>query len=243
MKRKPYFPERISERPEWFHNLATQLLVVNPVLGIDTAILNARVADALYCEYLSGPWLTWIRDCGPAATAAVETLYRGQTAGAFAPPVFTPPPLPAGDATATPPLPATVPVPAGALQRLFDFIANIKREPNYTNDIGQQLGIIGEADTSVKELPEFTMKVERGSGCECVKLVFKKFGRPGVVVWSRRGTGAWEMLGIDLSSPYIDERPLLDAAVPEARDYRMQFYENEAASGPFTPVQTVTVNP
>ncbi|HRK14784.1 MAG TPA: hypothetical protein PK490_10865 [Prosthecobacter sp.] len=46
MSRKHYFPYRVSERPAWFHNLATQLLVVNPVLGVDTVKLNARVADA-----------------------------------------------------------------------------------------------------------------------------------------------------------------------------------------------------
>jgi len=94
MRRKHYFPYRVSERPAWFHNLATQLLVVNPVLGVDTTTLNARVADALYCEYLCGPWLTWARGNGETATAAVETLYRGEGGGAFDPPVSPPPPLP-----------------------------------------------------------------------------------------------------------------------------------------------------
>lgn len=243
MKRKNFFPTRISERPEWFHKLATQLLVVNPVLGVDTTTLNARVADALYCEYLCGPWLTWARGNGEAATAAVETLFRGESEGAFDPPVFTPPPLPPGDATATPPIPATVAVPAGALLRLFDFIANIKRMPTYTEDIGHQLGIIGEEDTVVKELPEFTLKVTREDACECVKIAFKKFGHQGVMIWSRRAGGEWEKLGIDLNSPYMDERPLLNPAQPEAREYRLQFYDDDTASGPFTPVQGTTVNP
>lgn len=241
MKRKSYFPDNIAERPEWFHQLATQLLVVNPVLGVDATTLNARVADALYCEYLCGPWLKWARDNGKAATAAVKTLYRGETAGAFEPPVFTPPPLPPGDATATPPLPATVAVPAGALLRLFDFIATIKRMPACTEDMCQQLGIIGEEDAAEHEWPDFSLAVEDGSGaCQCVRVNFKKFGHEGVVIWSRRGAGDWEKLDKDTRTPFMDERPLLVPGQPEVRQYRLQFFDDDE-TGNFTPVQSATV--
>jgi len=241
MKRKPYFPDRNSERPEWFHNFATQLPQANTVLNLDAAVVSARVADALYCEYLCGPWLTWVRECGPTATAAVETLFNAQSAGDYLPPVFNPPALPQGDAAATPPVPATVPVPAGALRRIQDFVAILKRSPGYTDDIGQQLAIIGPQDSAVKDMPEFTLKVERGGGCECVRVVFKKFGRQGVVVASRRGGGDWEQLGVDFNSPYMDERPLLVPGQPEVREYRLQFYVDDSPSGPVTPVQSVTV--
>ena len=242
MKRNPYFPRLIAERPEWFYNFATQLPQANTVLSLDAAVVSARAADALFCAYLCGDWLTWARDCGPVATAAVETLFDGQTVGDYLPPVFNPPPLPPGDATATPPIPATEPVPAGALRRIQDFVAIIKRSPGYTEDIGLQLGIIGSEDSAVKDMPEFTLKVERGAGCECVRVVFKKFGRQGVVVWCRRGAaGDWEQLGVDFTSPYLDERPLLVAGQPEVREYRLQFFVDDGPSGPVTPVQSVTV--
>ena len=54
---------------------------------------------------------------------------------------------------------------------------------------------------------------------------------------------AWEMLGIDLESPYIDQRPLLVATQPEVREYRLQFYEDAGPSGDFTAVQSITVSP
>lgn len=241
MTRKPYFPKRISERPEWFHQFATQLPQANTVLGLPAPDITARVADALFCEYLCGPWLSSIRDAGPAATAAVETLFSGDSAGNFAVPVFTPPPLPPGDAAATPPIPATVPVPAGALRRIQDFVGVIKRSPNYNEEIGHQLGIIGEEDTVEPEVPEFTLKLERGTGCECVRVNFKKYGYLGVTVWSRRGGGAWEQLGIDYMTPYLDERPLLVPGQAEGRDYRLQFVGRDGPTGPFTPVQSVTV--
>ena len=51
------------------------------------------------------------------------------------------------------------------------------------------------------------------------------------------------MLGIDLASPYMDERELLVAGQPELREYRLQWYDDEGANGEFSPVQTATVNP
>ncbi len=242
MKRKRYFPDLVAERPEWFGNLANELPQANTILGMDAADVAARVADARYCEYLCGDWLTWIRECGPAATAAVETLFYGTSPGDYLAPVFTPPMMSLGDATATPPIPATVPVPAGALRRIQDFVKEIKSKPAYTNDLGLQLGIVGEEDSAEHPVPKFSLKLEDGAGdCQCVRIRFKKFGRQGVVVWSRRGGGAWEKLGIDLNSPYVDQRPLLTPGTPEVRDYRLQFYDDDAAIGDFSPTQSATV--
>ena len=244
MKRKPYFPRIISERPEWFHNFATQLPQANTVLGLDPAVVSARVADALYCEYVCGPWLTWARDCGPAATAAVDTLFEGSGAGNYALPVFNPPPLPPGDPAATPPIPATVAVPAGALRRIQDFVVQIKREGTYTEELGKTLGIVGEADSVEKEVPEFTLKVERADGgaCECVRISFKKYGYVGVAIWSQRDPDEWEKLGLDYFTPYLDQRPLKVPGQPEVRKYRLQFVGEEGPTGPFTPIQSVTVS-
>jgi hypothetical protein len=51
------------------------------------------------------------------------------------------------------------------------------------------------------------------------------------------------MLAIDLNSPYLDERPLLAAGVPETREYRLQFYDDAAPEGGYTEVTSVTVSP
>jgi hypothetical protein len=231
MKRQRYFPYLVAERPEWFNNLATQLPQANTTLGIDAADVTAITADARYCEYVCGDWLTTARELGPTATAAVDVLFDG--GGTFTLPAFTPPALPAG----------VTAVAAGALQRIFGFVKVIKGNPNYTEAIGLQLRIVGQEDTAEHPLPEFSLKLERGEGCQCVKVSFKKFGRQGVVIYSRRGGGAWEMLGIDLASPYMDERPLLAPATPEVREYRLQYYDDAAPAGEFTAVQSVSVTP
>jgi len=243
MKRKPYFPTQIAARPGWFNNLASELPKTTADLDLDPLVVDARVADALECSYACGSWLTWARGCGEAATAAVQTVFFGQSEGVYHLPVFTPPGRDAADADATPPTPATVPVPAGALKRIQDYVAIIKRSPKYTEAIGHQLGIIGEEDGVVKDMPEFTLKVERGAGWECTRVNFKKFGHQAVLVMCRRGGGGWETLAVDFSSPYLDARPLLVADQPEVRESRLQFWDDDAPSGPFTPVQSVTLNP
>ncbi len=233
MRRKPYFPSRIAERGPWFGNFGTQLPLANALLDQDPAVVAARVADAKYCEFACGAWLTWARENGTQATAAIDELLDEAGDVPYALPVFTPPALPAG----------VVAVPPGALRRIQDFVAMLKRSPQYTDVIGQQLKIIGDEDAAEHLVPEFTLETERGGGCECVKVRFKKHGHKGVVVFCRRGNGDWEMLGIDLVSPYDDERPMLNPLQPEVREYRLQFYDDDGPNGSFSPVQRVTVSP
>jgi hypothetical protein len=233
MKRQRYFPAIVAERPEWFNNLATQLPVANTTLGLTPAEVTAVINDARYCEYVSGDWLTTVREVGPAATSVISLLYEGTGSEAVVLPVLSPPALPAG-VTAVPP---------GALLRIFTFVQKIKGCATYTEAIGLQLRIVGQEDAAEHPLPEFSLKLERGEGCQCVKVAFKKFGRQGVVIYSRRGGGAWEMLGIDLASPYMDERPLLAPGTPEVREYRLQYYDDAAPAGEFTEVQSITVTP
>jgi hypothetical protein len=236
MKRQHYFPRILSQRPEWFNNYATQLPIANAVLAMPAPEVTASVADARFCEYASGAWLAAVREFGPASSSALDDLYDGPGGAPFVLPVFTVPPLPAG----------ATPVPSGALQRIFAFVQAIKARPTYTEAIGLQLGIVGPEEQPGPALPTFTLRIERAGGCECVRIIFKKYGHEAVLIQSRRpaAPGApWEVLGIDFSSPYLDERPLLAPTTPEVREYRLQFYDNAAPSSGFTDVASVTVAP
>jgi hypothetical protein len=233
VKRQHYFPKLIAQRPEWFATFAAQLVIANAVLGLPAPAVTAIVADARFCEYACGVWLNATREFGPAATASIEQLFSGTSAGAFVLPVFTAPALPVG----------VVAVTAGALDRITAFVQMIKASPNYTEAIGLQLGIVGPEESAEHPVPEFSLKVERGSGCECVRVSFKKFGHAGVVIYCRRNGGAWEMLGIDLTSPYLDERALLVPTAPETREYRLQFFDGSGGTGDFSPTQSVSVAP
>jgi len=231
MKRQNYFPTTRSAEPEWFTNYADKITTHATAAGMPPAEITATVADAKFCAYAAGVWLAQVKEFHPACHAALEDLYNGSGAGAYVLPVFTPPALPAG----------VVPVPPGALKRIFRFVADLKNKPAYTEVMGQDLGIIGPEET-LPDLPKFTLKLGTGEGCECVEIRFTKYGRLGVVIESRRNGGPWEFLTIDTESPHTDGRPLLVPGTAEVREYRLRFWDG-AATGDYTPVQRVTVGP
>ncbi len=130
----------------------------------------------------------------------------------------------------------------GALDRLFRLVKDIKNKPGYTESIGNDLKVIGDT-YSDPDLPKFSVKTIQGMDGQAAELRFFKYGRTGVHIESRRGGGAWEFLAIDTESPYLDERPLLTASVPEQREYRMRFWHKGNPTGEWTDVQIVTVGP
>ncbi len=233
MKKQPFFPRTNAERAGWYLNIFTQLPLANATLEQDPIEVAKRVNDAKNMYYTCGPWLEWTRELGPAGTAALEVAATGTGSTPKTLPVFTPPEPPDG----------MTPVPPGAQTRILDFMQVIKRSGKCTDDLAALLRIVGADDTVEHELPEFTLKIERGGGCECVKVTFRKFEHEAVVVWSRRGGGAWENLAVAINSPYLDERPLLVPGQPEQREYRLQPYGDHGPVGGFTDVVTVTVSP
>ena len=70
MKRQRFFPRTNAARPEWFGNFAAQIVIANAILGLPAGKVTNIVKDALYAKYLTGLWLTAVREFGPAATAA-----------------------------------------------------------------------------------------------------------------------------------------------------------------------------
>jgi hypothetical protein len=236
MKRNDYYPKLVPERPEWHTNLAAKLQTYGPALPLTTAQINTAVADNLYLAYGLGDWIGNVREFSPACTAALVNLSTGTGGEAF---VFTP-----YNAPALPTLPVGITeVLPGALDRTFRMVQVIKGLSGYTEDIGVDLGIVGEEDTVEHNRPEFTLKTEAGDGCHCVKVRHKKFGHYAVAVYSKRGTGGWELLGISKDTPFEDERPLLVPGQPEIREYKLRFWDAGQENGDWTDVASATVSP
>ncbi len=246
MKRQNYYPSQQSEEPAWLIAFATQLLARGPEVGLLSAVINAAVADALYLAYAVGVWLTAVRGFGPDCTTALDMLKSGTGSSPYALPGFIPPPLPGASA----PLPAVVPVPPGALDRIFALVQVIKTAVGYTDEIGQALGIVGSAAAlpAVETGPQPAAKVEPGAtggDPQRVRITYKKHGHMGVAVYGRRGAAGtpFEMLGISMDGVFLDERPLLVAGQPEVRQYQLRFWDKGAETGAWSDTITVTVGP
>jgi len=203
-------------------------LLVDPLVAGDWA------SDAKICAYMVGLWLGDVRGFSASATAGVNVLYYGSGTDPYPMPAFTPPALPGG----------TTLRPPGAANRVFLAVQVIKNSTGYTEAIGQDLRIIGSVATPPPAVPTFALVNLVGGACECIRIDFRKYGYMGVMIESKRGVGgAWENLGIDTKTPFLDERPLLAPTVPEVREYRLRFWHDGAAIGDWSPVQRVTVSP
>lgn len=232
MKRQDYYPSRIGDQVNWLDNYSVKLPTHGPTVEVAAGDITDSVNDAKYAKYVLGSWLSAVRAFSPSTTDAVDDVLTGEGTSAIVLPTFVAPALPTGVTAALP----------GALTRIFALIAKMKLNGNYTEAIGTDLGIVG-SEAAEKATPKFSATLEQGSGCECVKLTFAKYGHMGVYIESRRGTGAWEFLAIDTESPYMDERPLLTAGQPEVREYRMRFWDKGTPNGEWTDVAKVTVSP
>jgi hypothetical protein len=105
------------------------------------------------------------------------------------------------------------------LQFLVNSAIRIKRDALFTENIGEELGIIGSTIEVFKaELkPSLKLAVYRGS----IEIAFNKKSQPGITIYARiNGNEAWEKLTYAASSPYIDERPLATAGAAEIREFR-----------------------
>ena len=232
MKRQNFYPSRIANQVTWLDNYRQKITTYGPICGVIAADVTATVNDARFCEHVLGSWLSAVRAFAPSTTDAVDDVLTGGGTSAVVLPAFTAPALPAGVTAALP----------GALTRIFALIAKMKLHAGYTEAIGTDLGVVGPEETE-KPVPKFLTDLLQGGGCQCVKLTFYKYTHMGVYIESRRGTGAWDLLGIDTESPYLDERPLLAAGQPEVREYRMRFWDKGTPNGDWTDVVKVTVSP
>lgn len=232
MKRQDYYPSRIADQSLWLANFSVKLPTYGTTCGLIAADVTAAVNDAKWSHYVLDSWLSSVRAFTPSTTDAVDDVLTGAGASVVVLPTFTAPALPAG-------VTATLP---GALNRLFALIARMKLSAACTEAVQTDLGIIGAGETG-KATPKFLTELLQGTGCQCVKLTFYKYGHMGVYIESRRGTGAWELLSIDTESPYTDERTLLAAGAPEVREYRMRFWDKGTPNGDWTDVAKVTVSP
>jgi len=229
MKHQLYFPPRRAEQNLWLAHFREQLPAIATRLGIREPEIAEALADL--------DWLLWVRrdlrtalDSGALAAAAYERQLCGPLGG----PVSAPPPI------VLPSPPDIPPVPPGAVKRVFRLVRLIKLRADYTESMGKQLGIEGNLYRSDSPVPTFRLRVETGR----VVGKFSRYRRFGVWVETRRGGGDWERLrdGLFPGSTFIDDRPLLDPALPEVRQYRLRFWGDSRPVGEWTDVASATVS-
>ncbi len=97
-------------------------------------------------------------------------------------------------------------------------VSKMKTNDNYTEAIGQDMGIIGES--SSPDLNNMSPEISAEAFPGYVRIKFTKKGFSGVHIYTRlKGSQTWVFLSRDTNSPYDDHRPLSSPGTPETREY------------------------
>jgi len=142
MKRTPFWPTRAADQVTLLVKFSNKLPTYATTLGLSPAQSAAAIADALWLVYVLQTWLPAVRSFSLQATDAATDAETGDGSAVQVLPVFDIPALPTGG----------TPVNTGALTRLFVVFQAIKISPNFTDLIGDALGLLGSEQSG----PDFT---------------------------------------------------------------------------------------
>ena len=227
MPRDDWLPSREDELAAWFMNFVHKVpeyqdrLDLSPgdVIGLtaDGAVVQSAVQAVALAKARLREWVEFKN---------LELYGRGTT------PVV-PDPAPAGPAG------LVKPVAPGIVRRTRVLVAGIKAHPNFTDSIGDVLGVLGPDDETPDEvIPAGSVKALPGFRVE-VRFVKARFD--GVDIESRRRHGTrWVHLAFDSFSPYVDNRPPLTAGRPEQRHYRLRYRDNDVPVGDYSDTLNAT---
>ena len=124
---------------------------------------------------------------------------------------------------------------------LADFVANVKTLTNYTQGIGQAMGII--APNELIDYPNYVVKFSISKVQGGIQIKFKKKGIDGVRIYSRNeGSAEWVFVALDLYSPYLDTRGSTAPSGPGNREYMLRAFYKDEEIGLDSPVQSIMVS-
>jgi hypothetical protein len=227
-------PKAEADLVIWLNNFSQAFATHGPALGFSDAEVAAVEADAAMLAYLVSDLIPALKSSLDANYSYKNLIKNGPAGAAGGGPPSTHAP---GAAPAT--------VAPGILPRIRQLVQRIRNTPGYTEVVGRNLGITGvdAGETPDTTLVKPTARAIALPGSQ-VRIEFNKRGFDGVYIESRRkGDTAWTPLGIDLYSPFMDTRAPAQADAPEAREYRLRYYDNDAPTGEWSDIITAITTP
>ena len=220
-----YFPNQEDGLVIWFANFNAKIGGYAATFGLLPGDLTGIANDNTALAYMVNQ-VKLASENVKNRTSYKELIINGrigQVGGPF-PGSFVPPTVP-----------TNVVVP-GIIARMRLLVNRIKANANYTQSIGQDLGIIGVAAT-IAAKPKVTAKALLGSQIE---LKYVKGGNEGVRVLCKRGAEIdFTSLGGSFRSPFTDARLPLVPGQPEVRHYIVQYLSGNNVVG--VPSDTVRI--
>ncbi len=228
----------VPQRPEpllaLLSRLASKLPTHATALGITPAELASVSADSAMLGYLNR-LADNARTFSVSVTTYRTTLISGDEGPSGPIPTFTPP--------ATPP----AVVPAGMVPRTRRLIQRVRSSANFTDAIAADLGLPTASAPAAPVQDDVRPMIDSAKAGHLpgvgVSIPWVKGRHTGVAVIGQRGAedAAYESLGDDLYSPFIDKRPNLTLGQPETRRYRFQYKDGDDVIGQLSDIVVITV--
>jgi len=227
MRNPDWYPFKLSVLVPWYSNFSAQAAAAGTTYGLTAAQVAQIALDASNVATLI------------AFGSAVEAFR--QAASAWKKAMLT-----GGPTQTLPPPPAAPSVPSLSLSslpgieaRTRQYAAIIRASPLYTPQVGERFGIVAAASGGY-DTPTLSPKSLTQSR---VEVSLFKAGYQVLAIDSRRGGGAWEMIGVSMTAKYVDDRPPLVNGAPEVREYRAQGMLRNARVGAISPVVSAVTVP
>lgn len=227
-----WFPQSNAQRAAWFNNFATQFAALMAHLGFVAADVTAVENDNDVVQYGF--------EEGQNADNYADAVrsYRKQiTEGDIGDPT---PVWPAAPNILDPPI-----VPTGIFERLDNLVKRIRVAPNYTNDDGLLLGIVGTASPGQESLENEspTLKAKAVPG-NVVQVDFIRGKSDGIAVETQIDNSIdWTSAGSFFKSPAELPIPAGPNNLPRAVRLRARFLDGNKPVGNFSDTVNVVTTP
>ena len=226
-----WFPMNLQERAGWYGNFNNNMQTIGASVGFSPAELDSINKDTENIVYV--------------ARAAVRVEAYAKAINAYRK-AFTEGDI--GDATpgfpADPgfvlPHPAQ---PAGAFERLDNYVRRIRASPLYTDTMGALLGIIPrqrEIAAPDEAAPELTAKVAAGNE---ITVKFIRGRSDGIHIDANVDAAGWTDVGRFVKSPAVFTVPQNEARTPRGVEIRARYLDGNDPVGDLSSTVTVQTIP
>ena len=225
-----YLPKDDPGKAKWLKQFASKIPTYASALGITPAEQTSIENDSAMYDYI-------VTTMHPAYKSRVQditsfkNIMRDGPLGTPSPSIPAPLSLPAAPTAVEP----------GIFRRVAKFVQRLKNHPNYTKNMGKDLGIIGEELSFNKS--ELKPKLKGALDANRPKIIWKKgrFADSIDLYVDRQLNNNYEYLANDTRKDYIDDYPMPPDVASVVYRYKGIYRIGDEQVGQFSDPITITV--
>lgn len=223
-----YLPSTDAEKVVWVNNFASKIGGYATTLGITTAEVTSVTSDKNYFQFLVNMLDSYKQTVNNITS--YKNLLKHASGGQHLGAIPTPPAL--GTAPTA--------VPEGVFDRISKLVQRIKASANYTESIGNDLGIIAPVNSIDVNTMQPDLKLKLDAGRPHIKCAKGVADAIDLFVDRNDGTG-FKLLGRLLKTEYIDTANLPTGVALAEWRYKAMFVIGNDNVGIMSNIESIVV--